>query len=76
MPLYPRLHTQPTEQEMIDGFGGYDHRLRIADGAWFDTENLSSDLAPMLSVRRPRGNTHLRAAALLEKDALAYVSRR
>ena len=74
MPLYPRLHTQPTEQEMIDGFGGYDHRLRIADGAWFDTENLSSDLAPMLSVRRPRGNTHLRAAALLEKDALAYVS--
>ena len=74
MPLYPRLHTQLTEQEMIDGFGGYDHRLRIADGAWFDTENLSSDLAPMLSVRRPRGNTHLRAAALLEKDALAYVS--
>ena len=74
MPLYPRIRTQLTEQELIDSFGGYDHRLRIADGTWYDTENLSSDLAPMLGVRRPRGNTHLRAAALLEKDALAYVS--
>ena len=73
MPLYPRLHTQLTEQEMIDGFGGYDHRLRIGDGAWYDTKNLSSDHAPLLSTRKRRGDTHRRARALLEKQALAYV---
>ena len=32
MPLYPRLAAQMTEQDVIDGFGGYDHRLRIGDG--------------------------------------------
>ena len=73
MPLYPKLSAQPTEQEVIDGFGGYDHRLRIGDGAWYDTKNLSSDHAPLLSTRKPRANTHRGATALLEKDALAYV---
>ena len=74
MPLYPRVRTQLTEQEVIDCFGGYDHRPRIADGAWYDTKNLSSDCAPLLSTRRRRADTGLRAAALLEKEALAYVS--
>jgi hypothetical protein len=73
MPLYPRLRAQPTEQDVIDGFGGYDHRLRIGDGAWYDTKNLSSDHAPLLSPRKKRADTHRRARALLEKEALAYV---
>ena len=74
MPLYPRLRALPTEQDVIDSFGGYDHRLKIPDGRWYDTKNLSSDHAPMLASRRPRGDTHIRAAAIAEKDALAYVS--
>ena len=73
MPIYPRMRPQPTEQEIIDGFGGYDHRLRISDGTWYDTKNLSSDHAPMLAPRRARVNTHLAATALLEKEALGYV---
>ena len=73
MPLYPRVRAQLTEQNVIDSFGGYDHRLRIGDGAWYDTKNLSSDHAPLLSTRRPRADTSLRAAALLEKESLAYV---
>ncbi len=73
MPLYPRVRAQLTEQNVIDSFGGYDHRLRIGDGAWYDTKNLSSDCAPLLSTRPRRADTQRRATALLEKDALAYV---
>ena len=73
MPLYPRMRAQQTEQELIEGFGGYDHRLRIADGAWYDTKNLCSDHAPLLATRAPRADTHRRARALLGKEALAYV---
>lgn len=74
MPHYPSLRGGLTEQDVIDSFGGYDHRLRIADGAWYDTRNLTSDFAPMLASRPRRGYTHRQATALLEKDALAYVS--
>ena len=73
MPIYPKMRCQQTEQDVIDGFGGYDHRLRIGDGAWYDTKNLSSDHAPLLSTRKRRADTHRRARALLEKQALAYV---
>ena len=73
MPLYPKMRTQQTEQTVIEGFGGYDHRLRISESAWYDTKNLSSDHAPLLSTRRRRADTQRRATALLEKEALAYV---
>ncbi len=71
--LYPRMRAQQTEQDVIELFGGYDHRLRTGEGAWYDTKNLSSDHAPLLSTRRRRADTHRRARALLEKQALAYV---
>ena len=71
--LYPRMRAQHTEQDLIELFGGYDHRLRSGEGSWYDTKNLSSDHAPLLSTRRRRADTHRRAVALLEKQALAYV---
>lgn len=71
--LYPRMRAQHTEQDLIELFGGYDHRLRSGEGSWYDTKNLSSDHAPQLSTRRRRADTHRRAVALLEKQALAYV---
>ena len=74
MPHFPALRGQLTEQEVVDSFGGYDHRARIRDGAWYETRNLTSDFAPMLASRVRRANTHLAACALLEKGALAYVS--
>lgn len=73
MPLYPCVRAQLTEQELIDCFGGYDHRLRVPDGAWYDTKNLSTDHAPLLSTRKKRVDTGLRAAALLGKEAPAWV---
>ena len=71
--LYPRMRAQRTEQDAVELFGGYDRRLRSGEGAWYDTKNLSSDHAPLLSTRRKRADTHRRARALLEKQALAYV---
>ena len=73
MPLYPRFRPQPTEQLLTESFGGYDHRLRIPEGSWYDTRNLTTDQAPLLAPRPPRGLTGRRALALLEKDALCYV---
>ena len=35
-------------------FGGYEHRLAAGDGTIWDMKNLTSDLAPLLSARRPR----------------------
>ena len=74
MPLFPKLHSQFTQQELIDSFRGYDHRLKIPDGAWYDTKNLTTDYAPLLANRPKRGDTRQSAVTLLEKDALCCVS--
>ena len=74
MPIYPRIRAQYTQQVLTDCFGGYDRRLKIPDGAFFDTKNLTTDFAPLLANRRARGITHRSASAVLEKKALAYVS--
>lgn len=74
MPLFPQFEQQYTQQLLTDTFGGYNHQLKIPDGEWFDTKNLTTDYAPLLANRKKRGNTHLSAVSLLEKDALAYVA--
>ena len=74
MPLYPQFENQYTQQVLTDTFGGYNHQLKIPDGEWYDTKNLTTDFAPLLASRKQRGDTHLSAVALLEKDALAYIS--
>ncbi len=35
-------------------FGGYDHRIAAGDGAIWDMKNMSSDLYPILTPRKPR----------------------
>ncbi|MBR0040968.1 MAG: hypothetical protein IJP64_06285 [Oscillospiraceae bacterium] len=74
MPVFPTVDQQYTQQLVTDTFAGYDHQLKIPDGEWYDTKNLSSDHAPLMASRKPRGSTNLSATSLLEKDALAYVS--
>lgn len=73
MPIYPRVSPQFTQQVLTDSFGGYDHRLKIPDGEFYDTKNLTTDHAPMLANRRPRGDLKRGAVALAEKKSLAYV---
>lgn len=73
MPLYPQFEQQYTQQLVTDTFGGYDHQLKIPDGEWYDTWNLTTDFAPMIANRKPRGSTGQTACAMIEKNALAYV---
>lgn len=44
----------PSTREMITEFRGYNHNLRIAGNEFYDMENMSSDLYPVLSPRKQR----------------------
>lgn len=73
MPLFPQFEQQYTQQLVTDTFGGYDHQLKIPDGEWYDTWNLTTDFAPMLANRKPRGDVGRQAIAMIEKKAMAYI---
>ena len=74
--LYPRLKAIPSTRDVVSAFGGYDHRLVIPDGAFFDENNLTSDNYPVLSTRAEHG-IHLVAKgavkAILDTNELCYV---
>ena len=71
---YIRLPSRPQYREIMDKFLGYDKRLGAAEGSFAEMQNLSSDLYPMLSPRRPRGTTASffsgRCAGLVVKDRI------
>lgn len=75
MPKLPWLRPRAQQRLSTDTFTGYDHRLKIPDGAFYQTENLSSRCFPMAASRPPRAvyQTLTDPAGLLEKDALAWV---
>lgn len=54
----PVVHELLNTREMTSNFYGYNHNLRIADGEWYDCENLTSDDAPLMAVRDPRPNSN------------------
>ena len=62
----PFLSPGRTVRVVTDVFRGYNHKLKIADGEMYDTENLSSDCFPLLARRPPR----VRRAALHEPSGL------
>lgn len=69
------LPVPDSHSEAVDVFSGYDHNLRIANGAFYDMRNMTSDYYPVLSPRGPRGvyATPAAPAGLIAKDALCYV---
>lgn len=73
--LYPTLKRKSKKQQSVSAFRGYERRLRTNEGAFYDTENLSTAHYPLLSVRPHRGEVMTLSApqGLIEKDALAYV---
>ncbi len=75
MALLPQLDYEYNEREVMDVFAGYNHRLKIADGEWFDTRNLSSADYPLLANRKKRGLVRKLTApgGLLAKEKLALV---
>ena len=75
MALLPTLAYEYNERELTDSFLGYNHNLKIGDGEFFNTENLTSAYCPLLANRKKRGRiTGLKAPqGLLAKDRLAWV---
>jgi hypothetical protein len=51
---YPEIPENGNTRETIDAFYGYNHNYRIADGEFYDMENLTSDNYPLLSPRKVR----------------------
>ena len=74
--LYPTLSELPTTRQNTDVFLGYNHNLRIADGEFYDMQNLTSDEYPVLSPRRRRGTYAypLDGQGLISKEKLCYVA--
>ena len=73
--LYPKLRKKAVRRQTVSAFGGYEHRLRTSEGAFYDTRNLSTERYPLLSVRKWRGEylTLTAPQGIIEKDALAYI---
>ena len=73
--LYPRLQASQTTRQMIDTFRGYNHNLRVADGEFYEMENMTSDFYPVLSPRGKRGiyKSCDGLTGILAKDRLCYV---
>ena len=75
MGLLPTLGYEYNEREVTDTFLGYNHNLKIGDGEFFNTENLTSAYYPLLANRRKRGRVAGLTApqGLLAKEHLAWV---
>ena len=75
MGLLPDLPFEYTEREVTDTFLGYNHNLKIADGEFYHTENLTSAYHPLLANRKKRGLVQrmVNPGGLLAKEKLAWV---
>lgn len=76
MPFYPTLAEGYTQRLVTDAFAGYNHRLKINDGEFYNTHNLTTDYYPMLANRKPRSATDIvqtEPQGIIAKDSLAYI---
>lgn len=76
MAYYPKLSGRAGSRTVIDTFRGYNHNLKIRDGEFFETQNMTLDHYPMLSSRPKRSrlsNTFTNLQAIIAKDALYWV---
>ena len=72
---YPTLPPRQTQRDVVGTFLGYNHNMRIGSGEFYDMENMSSNLFPLLSPRGQRGFYTGGSAirAMVAKDQLCYV---
>ena len=73
--LFPTLSAERQQTLATERFLGYDHNLELADGEFYDMENLSADHYPLLSPRPRRGTAQALSGVqgILAKDALCWV---
>ena len=76
--MYPILTASAENRQTIDVFGGYNHNLRINENEFYDMENLTSDVYPVLSPRKARGlyRDGVNVQGMAAKDSLCYVDGR
>ena len=69
----------PAQQDtlMTTTFSGYNHNEIIQDGEMYDTENLSGDMYPVLSLRKKRGYTEFpgtdKLTGINGRDQLTFI---
>lgn len=76
MAYYPKLTQRATSRQIVDTFAGYNHNLKIRDGEFFDTKNMTTQHYPMLANRGKRGRldrSFTKLQAIIAKDALYWV---
>lgn len=75
---YPKMNEIPTTRDILDKFKGYNHNLRIAEGEFYNTHNLTSNHYPVLSPRKQRGIYHntTNGNGLCSSTQLCYVDGR
>lgn len=73
--MYPILTASAENRQTIDVFGGYNHNIRIGENEFYDMENLTSDVYPVLSPRKTRGlyRDGVNVQGMIAKDCLCYV---
>ena len=73
---YPRLTARQSTRVLIDTFAGYNHNMKIADGEFYATKNLTTQYYPMFANRPLRGllnRSFTKLQAIIAKDALYWV---
>ena len=73
---YPSTVYSTPSRLFTDSFFGYNHNLKIGDGEWYDTTNLSTNNYPLMSQRPKRGRINTvwnDLQGVTFKDALIYV---
>lgn len=80
MPRLPMLSGTPSQKILTDTFAGLNHNLKIGNGEFYNTENLSTENFPMLANRRKRGvltgvgGTDFQdLQAIVKRDALYWI---
>lgn len=75
MPRLPYLQEHTTYRELTDVFAGYNHNLKIGDGEFFDTQNLTTLYYPVMANRKKRGwvKDLFSPGGIMDKVYLAYV---
>ena len=70
----PELMAGNRQQQMTTTFSGYNRQEVLYDGQMYDTQNLSGDMYPVLSLRKKRG--HIRFDAGGNTDRLSGINGR
>lgn len=75
MITYPYLSETAQSRISTDSFYGYNNKLRVSDGEWNYTHNITGDHFPLFANRHKRGIVSEFAApqGIVAKDALAVV---